>query len=132
MPLALQHGTPAGGKAARLAIVDFLLEEDPLGPDQADGALGIQVPDYVVPGAERQAEITGTDDPSGVECTLSAPDGDGWSRDGSPYADGDDLLRVDLRVPRPGLYRLTVTAPYSPTTLTRLVFAGPDSAADAL
>ncbi|MDF4250941.1 hypothetical protein [Streptomyces sp. WMMB303] len=130
VPFALQHGTLASDKAARLAVVDFLLEEDPLGPDQADGALGLQVPDYVVPGAEWQVDITGTDDPSGVECTLSALDGDGWSREGSPYADGDDLLRVDLRVPRPGLYRLTVTAPYSPTTLTQLVFAGPDGTAD--
>ncbi|MEU7315312.1 hypothetical protein [Streptomyces sp. NPDC007083] len=129
VPLALQHGTLASGKAARQAVVDFLLEEDPLGPDQADGALGLQVPDYVVPDAEWQVDITGTDDPSGVECTLSALDGDGWSREGSPYADGDDLLRVDLRVPRPGLYRLTVTAPYSPTTLTQLVFAGPDGTA---
>ncbi|WP_019354297.1 hypothetical protein [Streptomyces sp. AA1529] len=130
VPLALQHGTLASGKAARQAVVDFLLEEDQLGPDRADGALGLQVPDYVPPGAEWQVEITGTDDPSGVECTLAALDGDGWSRDGSPYADGDELLRVDLRVPRPGLYRLTVTAPYSPAALTQLVFAGPDCAAD--
>jgi hypothetical protein len=124
IPLALQHGTLASSKHARQAIVDFLLEDEHLGPDQAGGALGLTVPDYVTPDTEWQLAVTGTDSPAGVDCTITAVDGT-WSTGASLYAADNDTLAADVRVPAPGLYRLTVEAPRSPTTLTQMVMAGP-------
>ncbi|WP_393058691.1 esterase/lipase family protein [Streptomyces sp. LN549] len=128
VPLALQHGALASDRAARQAVVDFLLEDDHLGPDQADDGLGLTVPDYVVPNAEWTVRITGTDDPSGVDCTVAAVEG-GFQREVSLYAGDDDALGADLEVPDAGLYRVTVEADYLPSPLTQLVFAGPGGTA---
>ncbi|MGV9248659.1 lipase/acyltransferase domain-containing protein [Streptomyces sp. NPDC003710] len=124
VPIPLQHGTLASGELARRVIMDFLLEDDHLGPDQAANALGLQVPDYVVPESKWRLKVTGTDDPSGVDCTITAVEGS-WSRDARLSATGNDVLHADVQVPEAGLYRLTVDAAYSPTRLTQLVFAGP-------
>lgn len=125
VPLALQHGTLASGKAARRAVVDFLLEDDHLGPDQTDGVLGLRVPDYVVPGAQWQLTITGTDDPARVDCTIASVERN-WSRDCRMSAGGDETLRAQVQVPGMGLYRIAVKAHYGHGTLSQLVFAGPD------
>ncbi|MFJ8004060.1 esterase/lipase family protein [Streptomyces fagopyri] len=130
IPLALQHGTLASSKFARRTVLDFLLEDDHLGPDQAPGALGLHAPDYVVPGTDWQLRITGTDAPAGIDCTITAVEGT-WSRTGRPSASRDDALDVTLQVPDVGLYRITVEAPMSPTVLTQLVFAGPDDVTPA-
>lgn len=124
VPLALQHGALASGRAARQAVVDFLLEDDHLGPDQADDGLGLTVPDYVVPNAEWTVRITGTDDPSGIDCTVTAVDG-GFRREARLDAGDDDVLEADLEVPDAGLYRVTVEADHLPSPLSQLVFAGP-------
>lgn len=125
IPLALQHGSLASSKHARQAVIDFLLEDDHLGPDQAVGALGLTVPDYVTPDTKWQLNVTGTDDPAGVDATIAALD-DTWTASPPLYASDDDTLAADLQVPAAGLYRLTVQADRSPTTLTQLILAGPD------
>ncbi|MFF1505839.1 hypothetical protein [Streptomyces sp. NPDC058326] len=122
VPLHAQHGALASGKEALRTVADFLLEDDHLGPDQADGGLGLSVPDYVTPGEPWHLYVTGTDDPAGVRCTVSSVDTDHLTR-ASLEADSGNRLRAALRVPAGGLYRVTVTADYSPA-LTQLVFAG--------
>lgn len=124
MPIHAQHGALASGKQARRAVADFLLEDDHLGPDQADEGLGLNIPDYVHPHAKWDLIITGTDDAAGIECTVSAVDSE-YTRSARVQADGDDRLRATLTVPDTGLYRVTVRSDHSPT-LTQLVFAGPD------
>ncbi|MFB7260711.1 hypothetical protein ACFCXH_00890 [Streptomyces nojiriensis] len=124
MPIHAQHGALASGKQARRAVADFLLEDDHLGPDQADEGLGLTVPDYVHPQAKWDLFITGTDDAAGIECTVSAIDSE-YTRSARVQADGDDRLRATLTVPDTGLYRVTVRSDHS-HTLTQLVFAGPD------
>lgn len=125
VPIALQHGALASGRAARHAVVDFLLEEDDLGPDMADEGVGLTVPDYVTPGAAWSLRITGTDDPSGIDCTVAAVDGP-VRRQVRPYAEDGDALTADVELPEAGLYRVTVEADRLPSPLTQLVFAGPD------
>lgn len=124
VPIALQHGALASGRAARDAVLDFLLEEDDLGPDQADEGLGLTVPDYVTPGETWSLRITGTDDPSGIDCTVAAVDGPARRR-ALPYAEDGDALTADVELPGAGLYRVTVEADRLPSPLTQLVFAGP-------
>lgn len=124
IPLALQHGALASSEHARQAVIDFLLEDDHLGPDQAPGALGLAVPDYVSPDTEWQINITGTDHPAGTDITVTALDGT-WSTSPPLYASDNDTLAADLQVPKAGLYRVTAQADRSPTTLTQIVLAGP-------
>uniref|UniRef100_UPI002F909250 lipase/acyltransferase domain-containing protein n=1 Tax=Streptomyces virginiae TaxID=1961 RepID=UPI002F909250 len=124
MPIHAQHGALASGKQARRTVADFLLEDDHLGPDMADDGLGLNVPDYVHPNTRWDLTITGTDEPAGIECTVSAIDVD-YSKPTRVQADGDDRLRATLTVPDTGLYRVTVRSDQS-HTLTQLVFAGPD------
>ncbi|WP_331742759.1 lipase/acyltransferase domain-containing protein [Streptomyces sp. NBC_00868] len=124
MPIHAQHGALASGKQALRTVADFLLEDDHLGPDQADDGLGLNVPDYVHPHTKWDIAITGTDDATGIECTISAVDSD-YTRSARVHADGDDRLRATLTVPDTGLYRVTVRSDHS-HTLTQLVFAGPD------
>lgn len=123
VPIALQHGALASGRAARQTVADFLLEEEDLGPDQADEGLGLTVPDYVTPGTPWSLRITGTDDPGGIDCTVAAVDG-GVRREVRPYAGGGDALSADVELPAAGLYRVTVEADRLPSPLTQLVFAG--------
>lgn len=125
LPIALQHGALASGRAARHAVADFLLEDDHLGPDQANEGLGLKVPDYVVPNSEWTIRITGTDDPSGVDCTVASVDGD-FQREARLYASDGDALGASVKVPGVGLYRVTVEADYVTSPLTQLVFAGAD------
>ncbi|MER7540074.1 hypothetical protein ABTX77_35640 [Streptomyces sp. NPDC097704] len=125
VPIYAQHGALASGKEARRTVADFLLEDDHLGPDQADGGLGLSVPDYVTPDEPWCLYVTGTDDPAGVHCTVSAVDADHTTTT-MLEAHDDNRLRASLKVPAGGLYRITITADYSPT-LTQLVFAGADS-----
>ncbi|MFA7766362.1 hypothetical protein [Streptomyces sp. NRRL S-448] len=82
------------------------------------------MPAYVHPHARWDLSITGTDDAAGIECTISAVDGE-YTRSARVQADGDDRLRATLTVPDTGLYRVTVRSDQS-HTLTQLVFAGPD------
>ncbi|MFE3716457.1 lipase/acyltransferase domain-containing protein [Streptomyces cyaneofuscatus] len=124
IPIALQHGALASGRAARQTVVDFLLEEDDLGPDQADEGLGLTVPDYVTTGSPWSLRITGTDDPAGIDCTVEAVDG-GVRREVRPYAGDGDALSADVELPAAGLYRVTVEADRLPSPLTQLLFAGP-------
>lgn len=126
MPIYAQHGALASGEQARRAVADFLLEDDHLGPDQADDGLGLNVADYVHPRAKWDLAITGTNEPAGIECTVSAIEGD-YTKPARVQADGDDRLRATLTVPDTGLYRVTVRSDHN-HTLTQLVFAGPDSA----
>jgi hypothetical protein len=123
--ISAQHGALASGPQAQSAVSSFLLEDDHLGQEQADRVLGLKVPDYVQPAAKWDLAITGTDDPAGITCAVSAIDS-GYSRAARVQTDGNDRLRATLSVPDTGLYRITVTADHSPP-LTQLVFAGPDS-----
>ncbi|MFD4371116.1 esterase/lipase family protein [Streptomyces sp. NPDC058486] len=123
VPVHAQHGALASGKEARRTIADFLLEDDHLGPDQADGGLGLSIPDYAVANERWHLYVTGTDDPAGVRCAIAAVDGDHKSK--APLeADSGNRLRAAVRLPAPGLYRITVDADHS-LTLTQMVFAGP-------
>ncbi|WP_459751406.1 esterase/lipase family protein [Streptomyces sennicomposti] len=122
--ISAQHGALASGSQAQVAVSSFLLEDDHLGQEQADRVLGLQVPDYVRAAAKWALSVTGTDDPAGVTCSVSAVDSE-YSRTARVQTDGDDRLRATVSVPDTGLYRVTVTADHSPP-LTQLVFAGPD------
>ncbi|MFD5881919.1 lipase/acyltransferase domain-containing protein [Streptomyces yangpuensis] len=124
VPIYAQHGALASGKQSRRTVVDFLLEDDHLGPDMAEDGLGLEVPDYVHPNVRWDVFVSGTDDVSGVEWSVAAVDGS-YSRAGLLEAEGDDRLRASVSVPDSGLYRVTVTSDHSPT-VTQLVFAGPD------
>ncbi|WP_346009697.1 hypothetical protein [Streptomyces sp. SID1328] len=125
IPVYAQHGALASGKQARRTVADFLVEDDHLGLDQADGGLGLNLPDLVHPTTPWDLTVTGTDDPAGLTCTIEAVEGD-YTKPARLQADGDSRLRARSTVPHDGLYRVTLTSPHSPE-LTQLVFAGPDS-----
>ncbi|WP_432158356.1 MULTISPECIES: hypothetical protein [unclassified Streptomyces] len=125
LPVFAQHGAIANGRDARRTVAHFLLEDDHLGPDQAEDGIGLTVPDYVTPGAVWDCFIGGTDDPAQVDCTITAVDGDGETIVRFEAVD-DDKLGAEVDVPEPGLYRITAKADYGPV-VTQLIFSGPDS-----
>ncbi|WSX18088.1 hypothetical protein OG496_31075 [Streptomyces sp. NBC_00988] len=124
IPVFAQHGAIASGREARRIIADFLLEDDHLGPDQAEDGIGLNVPDYVPAGTFWDCIVTGTDDPAQVACTVAATDTD-WQTTVRLEATDDDKLGAQVTLPSPGLYRVTAKADYGPT-VTQLVFSGPD------
>ncbi|MGW4106651.1 lipase/acyltransferase domain-containing protein [Streptomyces sp. NPDC004976] len=124
IPVFAQHGAVANGREARRIIADFLLEDDHLGPDQAEDGIGLNLPDYVPTGIPWDCVVTGTDDPAQVECTVAATDTD-WEISVRFEATDDDKLAARVTLPSPGLYRVTAKADYGPT-VTQLVFSGPD------
>ncbi|MFF7976746.1 esterase/lipase family protein [Streptomyces sp. NPDC007905] len=123
IPVFAQHGAIANGREARRIVSDFLLEDDHLGPDQAEDGIGLNVPDYVTPDAAWDCLVSGTDDPSQVECTIAATEGD-WHKNVQFEATDDDRLRAKITLPDQGLYRITAKSDYGPT-VTQLVFSGP-------
>ncbi|MFG2094429.1 esterase/lipase family protein [Streptomyces sp. NPDC048612] len=125
MPIALQHGALAQGEAALQIVTDFLVHEETFGPDQADGGLGLELPDYVTARTEWDLHLTGTDDPAGIDCTVTGVD-TAHQRDARLHATDDETLTARVSVPEPGLYRITVRSPTTPA-LTQLVLAGPDT-----
>ncbi|MEU2387069.1 hypothetical protein ABZ606_20800 [Streptomyces sp. NPDC012461] len=122
VPVFAQHGAIAQGREARRIVADFLLEDDHLGPDQAEDGIGLNVPDFVGPGTAWDCCVTGTDDPAQVECVVSAAEGD-WRRPVRLEAGDDDRLHAEVTLPREGLYRVTARSETGPT-VTQLVFAG--------
>ncbi|MFJ9855004.1 esterase/lipase family protein [Streptomyces sp. NPDC101150] len=126
MPIALQHGALAQGEAALRTVTDFLIHDETFGPDQADGGLGLEVPDYVTARTEWEVHLTGTDNPAGIDCTVTGIDTT-YRRDARLFAT-DDALAARVSVPEPGLYRITISSPTTPA-LTQLVLAGPSQTA---
>jgi hypothetical protein len=124
VPVFAQHGALASGREARRVIADFLLEDDHLGPDQAEDGIGLSLPDYAPTGTRWDCTVTGTDDPSQVECTITATDTD-WETTVQLEAADDDALTAQATLPKPGLYRVTAKADYGPV-VTQLVFSGRD------
>ncbi|MFD9540903.1 hypothetical protein [Streptomyces sp. NPDC060022] len=124
IPIFAQHGALAAGRQARLVVTDFLLEDDHLGPDQAEEGIGLNVPDYVTPAMPWGCFITGSDDPAEVTCTIAATDED-WKRAIQLASIDDDKLGSKVTVPKMGLYRVTATTDYG-ITVPQLVFAGSD------
>ncbi|MFI8243397.1 hypothetical protein ACIF83_40165 [Streptomyces sp. NPDC085866] len=116
----------ANGKAACRIVKEFLVDDErlDLGPDQAEDGIGLNVPDYVSPNAVWGCVVSGTDDPSQVECTIAALEGD-WQKKVAFEVIGDDKLGVKVTLPDLGLYRITVQSDYDPF-VTQLDFAGPD------
>lgn len=125
IPVFAQHGAIASGREACRIVSDFLLEDDHLGPDQAEDGIGLSVPDYVNPDAAWECTVSGTDDPSQVECSIAATEGD-WHKNVELEPTDDDRLRAKITLPDMGLYRLTAKTDFGPT-VTQLVFAGSDS-----
>lgn len=125
IPVFAQHGALANGREARRVIADFLLEDDHLGPDQAEDGIGLNVPDYAPAGTTWDCTVTGTDDPAQVECTVTATDTD-WLRVVRFESTDDNKLGAQVTLPSPGLYRVTAKADYGPV-VTQLVFSGPGS-----
>ncbi|MGW6712558.1 hypothetical protein ACWF9X_09985 [Streptomyces globisporus] len=78
----------------------------------------------MTPGETWSLRITGTDDPSGIDCTVAAVDGPARRR-ALPHAEDGEALTADVDLPGAGLYRVTVGADRLPSPLTQLVFAGP-------
>jgi Lecithin:cholesterol acyltransferase len=124
IPVFAQHGAIGNGREARRIVADFLLEDDHLGPDQAEDGIGLTVPDYTPAGTPWDCVVTGTDDPAQVECTIAATD-TAWETSVRFEAIDDDQLGAKVTLPTPGLYRVTVKADYGPV-VTQLVFSGPD------
>ncbi|MFE0355889.1 hypothetical protein ACFW2K_10245 [Streptomyces nigra] len=125
IPVFAQHGAIANGRDARRVITDFLLEDDHLGPDQAEDGIGLDMPDYTTAGTPWDCFVTGTDDPAQVECTVAATDTE-WEKSVRFEAADDDKLGAEITLPTSGLYRVTAKADYGPV-VTQLVFAGPDT-----
>ncbi|MFD8816648.1 hypothetical protein ACFV23_35495, partial [Streptomyces sp. NPDC059627] len=123
VPVFAQHGAIANGREARRVIADFLLEDDHLGPDQAEDGIGLALPDYAPAGTPWNCVVTGTDDPAQVECTVAATDTD-WKTPVRFEAVDDDRLGAEVTLPGPGLYRVTAKDDYG-TVVTQLVFSGP-------
>ncbi|MEU5363293.1 hypothetical protein ABZ354_07310 [Streptomyces sp. NPDC005925] len=130
MPVFAQHGAMANGKDARRVVSDFLLRDEPLGPDQAEDGIGLTVPDYVTPHAAWDCVITGTDDPAEVQCTVTALDG-GWETVARHEAVDDGKLSTEIVLPGEGLYRVAVKADYGPA-VTQIVFSGPAGYEDSV
>ncbi|MEU9502472.1 hypothetical protein [Streptomyces sp. NPDC048196] len=128
IPFSLQHGALATGEAAMEAVTSFLQEDAHLGPEQAASGLGLTVPDFITPHATWEIQITGTDDPAGITCTIAGVDGD-FTKRARLYADDDDALTARIQVPDVGLYRVTVDTD-GPAPLTQLVLAGSDADED--
>ncbi|MFC9851550.1 esterase/lipase family protein [Streptomyces prasinus] len=124
IPVFAQHGAIANGREARRIVGDFLLEDDHLGPDQAEDGIGLNVPDYVTPDAVWDCFVTGTDDPSQVECVVAATEGD-WRKIIRLEATDDDRLHAKITLPDEGLYRITAQSEIGPA-ITQLVLAGPE------
>jgi hypothetical protein len=137
VPFALQHGALATGEAALEAVTAFLQEDEHLGPAQGAPELGLQVPDYVAPGAEWTLRVHGADSPAGLECVVEAVDGgtafrtraalsadDGDDVGGGGGGGDDDVLAARVRVPADGLYRVVLDSGDG-APLTQLVLAGP-------
>ncbi|MFD9097799.1 hypothetical protein [Streptomyces collinus] len=127
IPVFAQHGALASGREACRIVKEFLVEDDHLGPDQAEDGIGLNVPDYVTPNTAWDCIISGTDDPSQVECTIAAAEGD-WHRSVQLETTEDDRLHAKVIVPDVGLYRIAAKADYGPV-VTQLVFAGPEGRA---
>ncbi|WP_409239447.1 lipase/acyltransferase domain-containing protein [Streptomyces sp. PA5.6] len=125
IPVPAQHGALAANKRAMPLIEDFLLDHDALirGPQQGDDGIGLRVPDFVTPGSAWECVVTGTDDPSAVECGIAAVDGSWSRRQLSLDVIGDDRLSSRVSLPAAGLYRITAKADYGPV-VTQIVFAG--------
>ncbi|MFG2895083.1 hypothetical protein [Streptomyces sp. NPDC048248] len=128
IPYSLQHGALATDDAAMEAVTAFLEGDEHLGPDQATSGLGLTVPDFVTPNTNWEIQVTGTDAPAGIVCTVESTDHH-YSRPARLYADDDDALTARVQVPDIGLYPVTVQADVS-TPLTQLVLAGTDHDAD--
>ncbi|MEV0125270.1 hypothetical protein AB0I16_27660 [Streptomyces sp. NPDC050703] len=125
IPVPAQHGALAANKRVLPLVEDFLLDHDALirGPQQADDGIGLSVPDFVTPGTPWECVVTGTDDPSAVECTITAADGTWTGRQLSFDVSDDDRLTTRVSLPDTGLYRITAKADYGPV-VTQIVFAG--------
>ncbi|RNL74227.1 hypothetical protein EBF04_17530 [Streptomyces sp. I6] len=128
IPVFAQHGAIANGREACRIVSDFLLEDDHLGPDQAEDGIGLNVPDYVAPDESWDCAISGTDDPSQVEVTIAATEGD-WHKNVRFEAIDDDGLGAKITLPDTGLYRITARTDYGPV-VTQLVFSAADRDSD--
>ncbi|KMS86693.1 hypothetical protein ACZ91_35360 [Streptomyces regensis] len=124
IPVVAQHGAIAKGSEACHVVADYLLEDDHLGPDQAEDGIGLNMPDYVTPGTPWECLVAGTNDPAQVDCTITTTTGN-WQTNIELETVADDKLGAQITLPEPGLYRVTAKDAYGPA-VTQLVFAGPD------
>ncbi|MFE3928035.1 hypothetical protein [Streptomyces sp. YIM B13508] len=123
VPVFAQHGAIANGREAQHVVSDFLLEDDHLGPDQAEDGIGLNIPDYVTPQSTWDCIVTGSDDPAEVHCTITAVDEE-WEMPLRHEAIANGKLGAKVTLPSTGLYRITAKADYGPV-VTQLVFSGP-------
>lgn len=106
--LALHHGPLARNPQVLRHVQAVITElDEPLGPPQGIGEIGLDVPDTVTIGVPWLVRLSGTDTPAGVTCTLHDAATDRrratlrlGRRDGQIVAQG--------RLAAPGLYRVRV------------------------
>ncbi|MCW2144230.1 PGAP1-like protein [Actinoplanes cyaneus] len=107
--LPQQHGRLARSDEGRAMVRGVLTERDPalLGPPQAGPGLGLTLPDVVTAGEAFSAYAVGADGYQGVRCRVTEADS-GRTVAVPDVARGDGEARIEVTLPRPGLYRLEV------------------------
>jgi hypothetical protein len=122
--LPQQHGQLARTDEA-IAVVQTVVtgkDDEHLGPPLGAGEVGVDVPDLVAPETEFTVMLSGVDDPRAATCTFSSATTDRPVVRARPVLmDGE--LRASVRLPAPGLYRLTVHSGGA-SPVSQLVLAG--------
>ncbi len=108
IPVAQQHGALAKSRKTITEVVALVTDQEDLGVQLGDGALGLHVPDVADVGAPFTVTVTGETDPASVRCrVVDASTNDLVRTPGLRSVDGD-YLEETLSLPDPGLFRVEV------------------------
>jgi hypothetical protein len=121
--LPQSHGALARSEEA-IVYMGSVLTERPLGPPLGSTELGLYVPDVVTAGEPCPVEVDLVDNPAAVVCHVFDA-GANLEVDRPRLALRDGRLRADVRLPRPGLYRVAAkTGGFSAVSQLVLAVAG--------
>jgi hypothetical protein len=108
--LPLQHGAVASDRFALRAVQELLRGDSHLGPPMGGPGCGVDTPDLVSPGQPWELHIAGVHSPAGANCRIAPADPADTTAPMSPRLRlSHHGLVATASLPRPGLYRVTVT-----------------------
>ena len=108
------HGMLATSEEA-IAHVRAILTDMPLGPPLGTDGVGLDLPDVVCLGEAFEIRVLDVEDPAAVGCTVERIDRQGATFVSRQYLAriphaGEPSLAVAMRLPTPGLYRISAKA----------------------